>query len=214
MLDPSHFASAYLQGFATSAGLILAIGAQNVFVLTQGLARRFHWQVAGLCSLIDATLILVGVLGAGLLIEQYPGLLRGVTLGGILFLILYGLRALIAALRGSHRSLAAHSSRSLRSALLTTLALSLLNPHVYIDTVLLLGGIGGRYQGSAQTGFTLGAVMASTAWFFALSLAARGLAPLFRRPFAWRVLDLSVCALMWGVAIALWRTLPGLDVAG
>ena len=209
----SDFSAAFLQGFATSAGLIVAIGAQNAFVLTQGLVRRHHWPIAALCSLIDALLILTGVLGAGLLFERHPALLQAVTLGGLLFLLLYGARALRAALRGASQSLGERRNLSLRAALLTTLALSLLNPHVYLDTLVLLGAIGGRYPGEAQGAFALGAMAASSGWFFALGLAARWLAPLFARPAAWRVLDLGVCLLMWSVALALWQSLPALPRA-
>lgn len=204
----NEFTSACLQGFATSAGLIMAIGAQNAFVLSQGLVRRHQWSIATLCSAIDASLIVVGVLGAGALFTRYPLLLQGVTLGGVLFLLAYGARALLNAWRGSVLSLNQRQNMPLITALLTTLALSLLNPHVYLDTLVLLGSIGGRYQGDAQLGFILGAICASLCWFFSLSLAARWLSPLFARPMAWRLLDLCVCVLMWGIALLLWQGMP------
>ncbi|WP_210397749.1 LysE/ArgO family amino acid transporter [Motiliproteus sediminis] len=202
-MDTSSASLAFAQGFAASAGLIIAIGAQNAFVLTQGLLRRFHWQVAALCSLIDALLITAGVLGLGWLIRQSPLLLQAATWGGVLFLAVYGALALKAALHPGALRAEQRGAANLPAALLTTLALSLLNPHVYLDTLILLGTIGGRLAPTAQPWFTGGAVLASLCWFFTLAFSARALAPLFRHPQAWRILDLIVCLLMWSVALAL-----------
>ena len=197
------FPAAFFKGLLTSAGLIIAIGAQNAFVLTQGLRRQYHWPIAWVCSLLDATLILLGIAGMGVLISQSPLLLDIVTWGGVLFLLAYGFRALRSAFHSESLQLAGGGITSFKSALLTTLALSLLNPHVYLDTVVLLGSIGGSYPLEQRYWFAAGASLASFLWFFSLSLGARWLAPLFRKPMAWRILDGLVCLMMWGIAATL-----------
>lgn len=190
----------FFTGLATSAGLIIAIGAQNAFVLSQGVRREHHWPIAGLCSLIDALLITLGIAGMGVLIGQSEMLLQLITWGGALFLIWYGAKALRSAFRDEILDLSENKFSGLGSALLTTLALSLLNPHVYLDTVVLLGGIGGRYPEYDRYWFGVGAALFSFVWFFSLSLGARWLAPLFRRPLSWRLLDGFVCLMMWTLA--------------
>lgn len=200
MLDNLVIPSAFFTGLATGAGLIIAIGAQNAFVLSQGLRRQYHWHIAGICSLIDTLLIAAGVAGMGALISSSPQLLNIVTWAGGLFLLVYGGQALRAAIRPEHLEASQRKFASLRAALLTALALSLLNPHVYLDTVVLLGSIGGRYPDQGRYWFAAGAALFSFVWFFGLSLGARWLAPLFRSPMAWRMLDLLVCLMMWTLA--------------
>lgn len=200
---PFAISSPFVTGLATSAGLIIAIGAQNAFVLSQGLRRQYHWPIASLCGLIDALLITVGIAGMGMLISESPHLLTVTTYGGAAFLIGYGAKALRAALRPDALDPVPNSITSLRTALLTALALSLLNPHVYLDTVVLLGGIGGRYSEQGRFWFGMGAISFSFLWFFSLSLGARWLSPLFRQPVAWRVLDGAVCLTMWSIAAQL-----------
>jgi L-lysine exporter family protein LysE/ArgO len=190
----------FFTGFATSAGLIIAIGAQNAFVLSQGVRREHHWPIAALCSFIDAVLITLGIAGMGVLIAQSEVILQLITWGGALFLFWYGANALRSALRDEVLDLSENQFSGLRSALLATLALSLLNPHVYLDTLVLLGGIGGQYPEYDRYWFGAGAALFSFLWFFSLSLGARWLAPLFRRPVSWRVLDGLVCLMMWTLA--------------
>lgn len=143
---------AWGKGLATSAGLIVAIGAQNAFLLTQSLKRQFHWPIALLCILFDALMISAGVAGLGVLINQSPLLLEVARWGGALFLLWFGLNAARRAL--GHNSLAANGRgiRNLRSALITTTAVTLLNPHAWIDTVVLLGSIGGQYRRRSGSG--------------------------------------------------------------
>ena len=198
--------SAFITGLATSAGLIMAIGAQNAFVLSQGLRREYHWTIAGVCSLLDALLISLGVAGMGVLINNSPLILNIATYGGALFLFAYGALALRSALNPDTLRAEKGALGSLRAAIVTTLALSLLNPHVYLDTVVLLGSIGGRYPAEEQLWFASGAAGFSLIWFFSLATAARWLAPLFTKPSAWRVLDGIVCITMW--------TLCGLLLSG
>ncbi len=197
------FFAPFITGLATGAGLIIAIGAQNAFVLTQGVRREFHWPIAGLCSLIDTVLIVLGVAGMGLVIDQSPHLLTLVTWGGVLFLLWYGANALRSALKTESLRVRSRGVKDLKTALLTTLALSLLNPHVYLDTVVLLGSIGGRYPLAERYWFGAGAALFSFIWFFALSLGGRWLAPIFEKPMAWRVLDGVVWLMMWGLALGL-----------
>lgn len=200
MLTLFSLPTPFFTGLATSAGLIIAIGAQNAFVLSQGVRREHHWPIAGLCSLIDAVLITLGIAGMGLLIGQSEVILHIITWGGALFLFWYGASALRSALRSEVLDLSESQFSGLRSALLTTLALSLLNPHVYLDTLVLLGGIGGRYPESERYWFGAGAALFSFVWFFSLGLGARWLAPLFRNPVSWRILDGLVCLMMWTLA--------------
>ncbi|GGO51470.1 L-lysine exporter family protein LysE/ArgO [Roseovarius pacificus] len=188
-------------GFALGFSLILAIGAQNAFVLRQGLRRAHVLPVVLVCALSDAVLVTAGVLGFGALARAVPGLEGVMRYGGAAFLIWYGARNFIAAWRGGESLEAGEGAASLRRALLTCLALTWLNPHVYLDTVVLLGSVSAQYDD--KPGFAAGAVLASFVFFFGLGYGARGLAPLFRRPGSWRVLDAVVGATMWAIALRL-----------
>ena len=188
-------------GFALGLSLILAIGAQNAFVLRQGLRREHVWPVVLVCACSDAVLVAAGVAGFGALAEAVPGLERVMRYGGAAFLLAYGARAFAAAWRGGAVLEAGAGTGSLRRAVLTCLALTWLNPHVYLDTVVLLGSISAQYED--RLGFGIGAVCASFVFFVALGFGARLLAPLFRRPVSWRVLDAGVGAVMWAIAAGL-----------
>ncbi len=190
------------------AGLIVAIGAQNAFVLRQGLQRQHVGTVVAICALSDITLILAGVAGIGVLVGQWPGLVQLVRIGGAAFLGCYGLFALRRAWRGSG-ALSPTTGREadLRRAILTCLAFTFLNPHVYLDTMLLLGSLSTRYTGEARWTFALGACSASVIWFSALGYGARLLLPVFRNPLAWRVLDALIGAFMLLLAFLLLRPL-------
>ena len=201
----------FIQGAGVGGGLIMAIGAQNAFVLSQGVRRNHPLSIALLCGFCDAALILIGVSGVGTLVASNPLLGKIAAWGGALFLLWYGMRSLQSALRGG--GLEAHDSakQSLRAALGATLAVTLLNPHVYLDTLVLLGGISGQFPASERILFGAGAMTASFAWFFALSLGAGLLAPLFRRPIAWRILDSLVFFTMWSIGLSLvWGEVSGL----
>jgi L-lysine exporter family protein LysE/ArgO len=197
-----------VQGFGLSFGLIVAIGAQNVFVLTQGARGHRPWLVAGVCTVCDALLIGIGVGGVGLAAAQAPLASTLLALAGVLFLAVYGLRALKNAVRGEALGLDTEAAPAPLSAiLLTALGVSLLNPHALLDTVVLIGGLSARLDGAGRLSFGLGAALASGCWFFSLSLGGRLLAPLLRRPMAWRVLDALVCLTMWALAVSLGRDL-------
>lgn len=194
---------ALTKGLATSAGLIVAIGAQNAFVLSQGLRREHHWPVAGLCAFFDMVLITAGVAGMGLLISQSPFWMELARWGGALFLLWYGAKSLKAAFNPSAMVAERQRSVSLKKALLTTLVVTLLNPHAYLDTVVLLGSIGGQYPEDERYWFAGGAIAFSFIWFFSLTIGARFLQPLFQKPQAWQVLDALVCLVMWAIALSL-----------
>jgi len=161
------------QGFLTSAGLIIAIGTQNAFVLSQGLTRKFNLLIASICCTTDAILITAGVLGMGLLISKNPLLLLVTALGGALFLTGYSIHAMYSAFASDKLEVAKRALPNIKMAIVTTYAITLLNPHVYLDTVVLIGSIGGQYPPAQQGWFIIGASLASLVWFFTLSLAAR-----------------------------------------
>lgn len=194
---------AFLDGYLLSFGLILAIGAQNAFVLRQGLRREHVFAVALTCGLSDAALIAAGVAGFAALTASLPWLGPALRWGGAAFLVAYGARAFLAAWRGGeHLDPATAGPQRLLRVLATCLALTWLNPHVYLDTLMLLGSVSAQY-GAARWAFGAGATAASISFFFALAYGARILAPLFARPGAWRVLDVVIGAVMWIIAAQL-----------
>ncbi|NVK61799.1 MAG: amino acid transporter [Rhodobacteraceae bacterium] len=192
---------AALAGFSLGMSLIVAIGAQNAFVLRQGIVRAHVFPVAAICAASDAVLIAAGVAGFGALTGALPWLETAMRWVGAAFLLWYGLRSWRAAWRGEGALRAGAAAGSLRAAVLTCLALTWLNPHVYLDTVMLLGAVSAQYED--RTGFALGAMAASVLFFFTLAYAARLLAPVFARPAAWRVLDLGIGAVMLVLAARL-----------
>lgn len=197
--------SATAAGFALGLSLILAIGAQNAFVLRQGLRGEHVLAVVLVCALSDAVLIGLGVGGMGIAVAAMPGLAVAMRWGGAAFLFGYGALRFRAAWAGGESldpAAAAGSGSTPGAALATCLALTWLNPHVYLDTVLLLGSVSARWEG-ARLAFGLGAVAASFVFFFSLGFGARLLRPLFARPAAWRWLDLGVGATMWLIALRL-----------
>ncbi|MGL4318515.1 MAG: LysE/ArgO family amino acid transporter [Pseudomonas sp.] len=192
----------YLNGLLVAAGLIIAIGAQNVFVLAQSLRREHHLPVAALCVLCDALLVAAGVFGLAALLAQSPLLLSIARWGGAAFLLWLGAQALRRALHPQALQQNRDSGpRSRRAVLMAALAVTLLNPHVYLDTVLLIGSLGA--QQPVPGAYALGAASASLVWFFSLALGAAWLAPWLARPATWRLLDLSVALMMFAVAAQL-----------
>lgn len=195
-----NYFSSYLNGLLVAAGLIMAIGAQNAFVLAQGLRREHHLSVAVVCMSCDALLIVAGTFGLAALLQQHPLAMEVTRWGGVIFLVGYALLAIRRAF--STQVLAAQAAsrpqRTRRTVLLATLAITLLNPHVYLDTLVLIGSVGA--QQSLPLLFALGAASASILWFFSLALGAARLAPVLQRPLTWRVIDLAVAAMMLKVA--------------
>ncbi len=193
----------FIQGFGAGGGLIVAIGAQNAFVLSQGVRGNHHVIVALICIFCDAISITAGVAGIGGTVSANPVLAQWVAWGGAGFLFVYGCGSLRSAIRGGSLETSDQAVLSLGAAILTTLAVTLLNPHFYLDTVILLGGISSRFQGENRLLFWAGAVCASTLWFICLSLGGQMLAPIFRKQISWRILDILVWATMWTIAASL-----------
>ncbi|MHA1157416.1 MAG: LysE/ArgO family amino acid transporter [Alphaproteobacteria bacterium] len=200
MSELAGVATPVLEGFVLSAGLIIAIGAQNAFVLRQGLLRQHVTAVVMVCALSDAVLITIGVAGAGTLVRANPGLLQWATIGGAVFLIVYGALAMKNALRRRRVEPGEAGHGGAVTVIATCLALTFLNPHVYLDTVLLIGAISARHAGGDVIAFAIGAVGASILWFVSLGYGARYAAPIFKRPVAWRVLDAAVALTMFAIA--------------
>ena len=190
--------SVFLQGLALSLGLIVAIGAQNAFLLRQGLRREHVASVVFFCAITDALLIAAGVLGMAQALGERPMLANALALAGAVFLAVYGWKALNRALQ-QNGLLAAEDGQGLSwaSAMAQAAAFTLLNPHVYLDTVLLVGSIGAQQPAGLQAWFVAGASSASLLWFCALGFGARWLAPLFAQPRAWQVLDSLIGLTMW-----------------
>lgn len=196
----------FVQGLALSFGLIVAIGAQNAFVLRQGLCREHVGSVVLFCAMADALLITAGVLGMAHALGERPGLARALALAGAAFLAVYGWRALRRA-RHAHRLQATEGGAGLGrgAAVAQAAAFTLLNPHVYLDTVVLVGSIGAQQPVALRGWFVAGASAASLFWFGLLGFGARWLAPWFAQPRAWQVLDGLIGVTMLVLAVLLVR---------
>lgn len=193
----------FASGFLISAALIMAIGAQNLFVLRQGLKREHVGPVVLFCGAADALLITAGVAGVGAFLAAVPQLTLILTLGGAAFLGFYGIKALQRMASSDAMAVVSGDSVSLRGAIAATAGFTFLNPHVYLDTVLLMGAAGSAQPAALRPIFVAGAASASFAWFAALGYGARLLVPLFARPAAWRVLDAIVGVTMLSLAASL-----------
>jgi L-lysine exporter family protein LysE/ArgO len=193
-----------LAGFATSLALIVAIGSQNAFVLRQGILREHVLALVTFCALSDALLIMVGVAGGGALVQQYPVALEVARIGGALFLAAYALFAARRALQPAAMLPLDAPGLSLPAALATCFGFTFLNPHVYLDTVVLLGAVATQRGEAGRWWFGVGAATASLCWFAALGFGARLLRPVFARPLAWRVLDGIIAVTMASLALVVW----------
>jgi len=202
----SGIAAALVNGFALSLGLIVAIGAQNAFVLRQGLRREHVTPVVLFCALADAVLITAGVYGMAQALGERPAVARALALAGAVFLAAYGWQALARARRpGQLQANASGAGLPLAGALAQAAAFTLLNPHVYLDTVLLMGSIGAQQPRGLQAWFVVGASGASLLWFTGLGFGARWLAPWFAWPRAWQILDGLIGVTMGVLALLLVR---------
>jgi len=194
----------FLQGFLLQASLILVIGPQNAFVLRQGLARRHVLLVCAAASAVDVALVFLGAAGFGTLVASNPWLLEAAAWGGAAFLAVYGTMAARRALSPRALEAGAGAPETRAAALAGIAAVSLLNPHVYLDTVVLVGGLAGQQpDAAARALFAAGAGAMSAVWFFATGLGASALAPVLARPAAWRVIDALIALTMWSGALAL-----------
>ena len=203
-LAPMYAAAAALQGLLTMSGLIVAIGAQNALVLRQGLARAHVWQVVVLCTVSDWLLTGLGVFGLGSAISRSPVWLDLCRYAGAAFLLVYGLRSAWRAWKGPAEALvAAGSVQRLGPTLAATLAMTYLNPHVYLDTVVLMGTLGAQHAGEARVAFVGGAGLASALWFSALGFGAAAASRWLRQPGVWRAIDAAIAAVMLWMAMQL-----------
>jgi L-lysine exporter family protein LysE/ArgO len=191
-----------LPGFLTGLSLIVAIGAQNAFVLRQGLLRKHVLVMVLICAISDATLIALGVLGLGALISALPWLLEVIRWVGVAFLVWYGSTSLRRFMKNESLKAAESGSGNLKQTVLTTLALTFLNPHVYLDTVIFIGGIANQF-GDQKWYFAIGAVTASVIWFFSLGFGASKASVLMSKPAFWKILDIFIAAVMYSLAITL-----------
>jgi L-lysine exporter family protein LysE/ArgO len=195
--------SAAINGFLLGAGLIVAIGAQNAFVLRHGLARSHVFVICLICALSDAVLIALGIGGLGALVSNSPRMIAAVTIAGAIFLLVYGLLAFARAIHTGGLEAAVDKPAGLGAAMAACLAFTFFNPHVYLDTVVLIGALSASYAGAARLAFGAGAVLASFVWFFGLGYGARWLAPVFAARRAWQVLDIAIGLVMWSLAAGL-----------
>ena len=190
-------------GFASAFALILAIGAQNAFVLRQGLLKTHVFPLALFCALSDAVLIGAGVWGFGAVVTVYPAFPRIMALAGAAFLICYGAMRLWAAWKGDYTLQLAGQSTSLAATIATAAAFTWLNPHVYLDTLGLIGAISTQFMGADKVAYAIGAMTSSFVFFFSLAYGARLLAPLMQSARAWRILDVVIAVVMYALAFKL-----------
>ena len=195
--------SAGVAGFALSMGLILAIGPQNIFVLRQGLLRSHVFAVCLVCSLADALLIAVGVLGLGAYLSGVEGAVFWISMAAALFITGYGVMRVRSSMDPSGMSIGEEDGADLVPTLGTAMAFTFLNPHVYLDTVMLIGSASSRYASDERASFAIGAMLASFLFFFALGYGARRLSSLLESPESWRLIDRGIACVMFVIAGAI-----------
>ncbi|MCE0845512.1 arginine exporter ArgO [Buttiauxella sp. A2-C1_F] len=196
--------SYFFQGLTLGAALILPLGPQNAFVMNQGIRRQYHLMIASLCAISDVLLICGGIFGGSALLMQSPWLLAIVTWGGVAFLLWYGWGALRTAMSSSVELASAEVMKQGRWKIIATvLAVTWLNPHVYLDTFVVLGSLGGQLADEPKRWFALGTVSASILWFYGLALLAAWLAPRLRTAKAQRIINGVVGLVMWVIALQL-----------
>ena len=199
----------FLEGIALGASLIIAIGPQNAFVIQQGILRQHVFLAAFVCTFVDVVLIIVGAAGFGTLIAIIPSLKTYFLWGGVLFLMGYGTLSLISSFKhpGGEGSLgkneSGYSTKNRKSIIITAAGFSLLNPHVYLDTVILLGGLAAQYEIPERNYFAFGAIMASVVWFYGIGYGATLVAPWFESSMGKRFLDLVIAMIMFVLAFVL-----------
>lgn len=194
----------YLKGFIVTFSLIVAIGAQNAYVLKLGLMRQYVLLAVSLCIIFDFVLISAGVLGLGFFIKGNQLLINSIAVIGIVFLVFYSLLSFKAAFKNESMQIDDQiKTNPLKKVITMLLVFTFLNPHTYLDTVLLIGGIGANISDDLKLYFLLGAISASTVWFTLLGFGARALIPLFKKPITWKILDISIGFIMLLIAYSL-----------
>lgn len=196
--------SIFLQGMMLSAAMILPIGPQNAFVMNQGIRRQYHLMIAALCALSDIALICAGIFGGSALLDTYPTLLFIVSWGGVAFLLWFGWGAFRTAFSSNPQQVKAEAMGQSRGRIVASMmAVTWLNPHVYLDTFVVLGSLGGRLASNERSWFALGAVLSSTLWFFGLAVLAALLSPWLNQGKTQRAINLVVGVVMWAIALQL-----------
>ncbi|HDL1149131.1 TPA: amino acid transporter [Mannheimia haemolytica] len=194
----------FIQGFIVCFGLIVSIGAQNAFLLKQGILKQHIFWIALLCFLGDVFLMTIGVLGLGTLIAELPVVSFIISLLGAIFLLSYGSRSFISVFKsGEYLVASGENATSLKKALLITFAITFLNPHVYIDTVVIVGSIGGKLDFNGKIYFLAGALFCSFIWFFGIGYGASLLSPYFAKRRTWQILDAVTGLIMYFIAFSL-----------
>mgnify|MGYP000178512147 FL=1 len=193
---------AFLPGFFTGLSLIIAIGAQNAFVIRQGLTKRYVFTVVAICTIIDASLIALGIGGLGAAIASLPWLLEVIRWFGVAYLTWFGIKSLISATKNQTMDAAGVESKSAGKVITTVLAMSLLNPHVYLDTVIFVGGVGNTF-GDNRWFFAYGAMLASLVWFTSIGYGAKAASRFMSKPVFWKILDGIIAVIMFTLAITL-----------
>lgn len=202
--EEKEMLAVYWQGFFLGAAMILPLGPQNAFVMNQGIRRQYHYMIALLCALSDMALICAGVFGGSALLSQSSLLLALITWGGVAFLLWYGWGAFRAMFQHQQEAVSLSLARQGRwQAVMTVLAVTWLNPHVYLDTFVVQGSIGGQLSPAARSWFAFGSITASFLWFFSLAILAAWLSPWLSRPKAQRIINGVVGAIMWCIALQL-----------
>ena len=193
---------AFLPGFLTGLSLIIAIGAQNAFVIRQGLTKKHVLLVVLICAVSDALLIFLGVAGLGALISGLPWLLEIIRWFGVAYLSWFGVKALMSAFKTQSLDASGVQSASAKTVVLSVLGFTFLNPHVYLDTVILLGSIGNQF-GPDKWWFAIGGAVASVVWFSSIGFGAKAASRFMSKPIFWKVLDLLIAVVMFSIAIML-----------
>jgi L-lysine exporter family protein LysE/ArgO len=193
---------AFLPGLFTGLSLIIAIGAQNAFVIRQGLTKRYVFTVVAICTIIDASLIALGIGGLGAAIAGLPWLLEVIRWFGVAYLTWFGIKSLMSATKNQTLDAAGVESKSAGKVITTVLAMSLLNPHVYLDTVIFVGGVGNTF-GENRWFFAYGAMLASLIWFTSIGYGAKAASKFMSKPVFWKVLDGVIAIVMFTLAITL-----------
>jgi L-lysine exporter family protein LysE/ArgO len=193
---------AFLPGLFTGLSLIIAIGAQNAFVIRQGLTRRYVFTVVAICTVIDASLIALGIGGLGAAIAGLPWLLEVIRWFGVAYLTWFGIKSVISATKSQTLDPTGVESKSAGKVITTVLAMSLLNPHVYLDTVIFVGGVGNTF-GENRWSFALGAMLASLIWFTSIGYGAKAASRFMSKPIFWKILDGVIAVIMFSLAVTL-----------
>ena len=193
---------AFFTGMFTGWSLIVAIGAQNAFVIRQGLTKKYVFTVVAICALCDALLIAAGVAGLGAVIRALPGLLEFIRWFGVAYLLWFAVKSVRSAFKSDSLKITGDASTGYLKTVLSVLAMTLLNPHVYLDTVIFVGSIANQF-GDARWQFAFGAMSASLVWFFGLGYGSRAAARFMSKPIFWKVLDSAIAVVMVTIAIVL-----------